>query len=260
MKFFVFRNGQQLGPFDETAVKSSLRSGQFSAEDLGIREGDSQWQPLSVLFPETATPKPTQFASPEPRPAVASTDKAAGEPQYRKTLVHKLFFGLAFLGALAATIGAVAYWKLGLGPSGDLMQDLGNAAFRDLAVYSAIAFFGMTILTFLALLLSFKRKIIQSSGVRLVLRIFFVMTILIGLLDIGYGIFSYLAWQPTISSTSSSSPTRTGGNEMLDALESGEKIAGPLLGPGIHFPIGLGFVLLGLSGFAMTKGTGAPKA
>jgi hypothetical protein len=257
MKLFVFKNGQQLGPFDETAVTSSLRSGQFSGEDLGIREGDSQWQPLSVLFPLAEPARHAGFASPAaPARPSETSPVSAPAPLYRKTTIHKVFFGLAFLGALAATIGAAAYWKLVLGPSGDLMTDLGNAAFRDLAVYSAIAFFGMTVLTFLALLLSFKRKIIRTSGLRMVLRIFFVFTILIGLIDIGYGIFSYLNWSPTISSSMSKN---SGRNEMLDALESGEKIAGPLLGPGIHFPIGIGFVLLGLSGFAMTKSTGTPK-
>jgi hypothetical protein len=247
MKYFVFRNGQQLGPFDESAVVSSLRSGQFSGEDLGIRQGESQWQPLNILFPKVEPATPSAVIPPPP--VVAKTT----QPLYRKTIFHKVFFGLAFLGSVVAMIAAAAYWKLGLGPSGDLMADLGNAAFRDLALFTAIAFFGMSVLTFFALLLCFKRKIIQSGGIRMVLRLFFIFLLLVGLIDLGYGVFSYFNWSPTVSSSSSKSST---GNNMLEALENGEKIAGPLMGPGIHFPIGLGFLLLGLSGFSMTKSSG----
>ena len=247
MKYFVFRSGQQLGPFDESAVVSSLRSGQFSGEDLGIRQGESQWQPLNVLFPKVESEVPSAVIPPPP--IVAKTT----QPLYRKTLFHKIFFGLAFLGSVVAMIGAAAYWKLGLGPSGDLMTDLGNAAFRDLALYTAIAFFGASVLTFFALVLCFKRKIIQSGGVRMVLRLFFVFLVLVGLIDLGYGVFSYFNWSPSALSTVSKNSS---GNEMLKTLEEGEKIAGPLMGPAIHFPIGMGFVLLGLSGFAMTKSSG----
>jgi hypothetical protein len=250
MKYFVFRNSQQLGPFDESAVVSSLRSGQFSGEDLGIRQGESQWQPLSVLFPKVESE--VSSAVIPPPPVIAKEI----QPLYRKTLFHKVFFGLAFLGALAATIGAAAYWKLVLGPTGDLTADLGNVAFRSLAIYSAIAFFGMTVLTFFALLLCFKRKIIQTGGLRIVLRLFFVFLVFIGVVNLGYGVFSYFNWSPSVSSSVSKN---SAGNELIDALESGEKIAGPLQGPAISFPVGMGFILLGFSGFSMTKSSGTPE-
>ena len=52
MQIYINRNGQQLGPFDENAVLQMLNGGQLSPNDLGIRHGESQWQPLGKLFPE----------------------------------------------------------------------------------------------------------------------------------------------------------------------------------------------------------------
>jgi hypothetical protein len=52
VQIYINRNGQQLGPFDENAVLQMLNGGQLSPNDLGIRHGESQWQPLGKLFPE----------------------------------------------------------------------------------------------------------------------------------------------------------------------------------------------------------------
>jgi len=51
MRMFVNKNGQQLGPFEESKVAEMLRNGQLSSDDFGIKEGQSQWQKLAVLFP-----------------------------------------------------------------------------------------------------------------------------------------------------------------------------------------------------------------
>lgn len=254
MQVFVFKDGQQLGPFDEGEVSAGLWDGKFTGEDLGIREGDSQWKPLNVLIPQTA--QPAGFQPPLPSAvAVATVAPAAVEEPalYRKTLFVKVFFGLVFLGAIALTGAAAAYWKLVLVPSGNLTTDLGNAPFRSFAIYTAIAGFGMTVLTFFALLLCFKRRIIGSNGLRIFLRLFFVLVLLIGLADLGYGVFSYFNWKPP---TSTVSTQNSAGNDLLKALDEGDRVAGPLTQLGIFVPIGLGFVFLGLSGIAMTKGSG----
>lgn len=254
MQVFVFKDGQQLGPFDEGEVSARLWDGKFSGEDLGIREGDTQWKPLNVLFPQTAQPPGFQPPLP-PAVAVAAASPAAVEQPalYRKTLFAKVFFGLTLLGAIVLTVGAAAYWKFVLVPSGNLTTDLGNAPFRSFAIYTAIAGVGMTVLTFFALLLCFKRRIIGSNGLRIFLRLFFVLVLLIGLADIGYGAFSYFNWRPTTSTVSSQN---SAGNDLLKALDEGEKVAGPLTQLGIFLPIGLGFIFLGLSGIAMTKSSG----
>lgn len=51
MTLYIYRNNQQLGPFDESYVKDELRNGNFSASDLACQEGSTDWIPLSTLFP-----------------------------------------------------------------------------------------------------------------------------------------------------------------------------------------------------------------
>ena len=51
MQIYINKNGRQLGPFEENAVLQMLQNGQFSASDLGIRQGETQWRRLDNLFP-----------------------------------------------------------------------------------------------------------------------------------------------------------------------------------------------------------------
>lgn len=53
MQIFINKNGQQLGPFEESAVLQMLQNGQLSPNDPGIFQGQSQWSPLKVLFPNS---------------------------------------------------------------------------------------------------------------------------------------------------------------------------------------------------------------
>jgi hypothetical protein len=48
--FYINKNGQQSGPFDEAKVREMLKNGQLLASDLGIKHGESQWQRLSDMF------------------------------------------------------------------------------------------------------------------------------------------------------------------------------------------------------------------
>jgi hypothetical protein len=50
VQIYIYRNGQQNGPYEEATVSAWSRSGECSLTDLAIREGMSEWQPLwSVL-------------------------------------------------------------------------------------------------------------------------------------------------------------------------------------------------------------------
>lgn len=69
MSIYVNKNNQQLGPFDEKKVVEMLKSGQLSTDDLAVRQGEEQWQPLGNLFPadsiSSAIPNPlTQESNP----------------------------------------------------------------------------------------------------------------------------------------------------------------------------------------------------
>lgn len=49
MQIYVSRNNQQLGPFEEAKVLAMLGSGDLSATDLAIRQGEQAWQPLAAI-------------------------------------------------------------------------------------------------------------------------------------------------------------------------------------------------------------------
>lgn len=49
MRFYIYKNNQQFGPYEESAVVEWLRNGQCSPSDLAIREGMNEWQPLGTL-------------------------------------------------------------------------------------------------------------------------------------------------------------------------------------------------------------------
>lgn len=252
MAIYVHRNGQQLGPFEEKVVISSLRAGQFSGSDLGIRQGESDWRRLGEMFPEAHAERPARLVETPKATAATTATVTTAAAGFRKTTLQKIFFALAFLGSLAAMIGAAAYWKMGLGPSGNLETDLGHAAIRDLMLYLAASLFVLTVLAFFAFLLTFKRKIIASNGLRIAMRLFFILLVFVGIIDLGYSGFSYFTHRQEPTTTTSNN---SAGNELLKALEKGDAIAGPLMAPAMFGPVGAGLILLGLSGALMTRKT-----
>jgi hypothetical protein len=179
-------------------------------------------------------------------PGTATTAALKPEPQYRKIALPTAFFGLCFLGALGILASCV-YYLFTFAPTGNLEADLGRMGFRDLTRNLAIGSFVAAFFAFLALLLSFKRKLIRSNGIRLALRVFFVLVLLVGLGNVVAGAITYLNYSaptPTVSSKS---------NELLRALEAGSAATGPYEIAMFTVPIGAGLFLFGLSGFLMTK-------
>jgi uncharacterized RDD family membrane protein YckC len=51
MEYYVYKDGQNLGPMPEQSVIDGLRAGRYLPNDLACRVGESRWQDLSVLFP-----------------------------------------------------------------------------------------------------------------------------------------------------------------------------------------------------------------
>jgi hypothetical protein len=56
MPLYIYKNNQQLGPWEDEAVRGMLQSGQLAATDLAARPGESEWQPLGRFGLETAPP------------------------------------------------------------------------------------------------------------------------------------------------------------------------------------------------------------
>lgn len=56
MSMWIYRNGQALGLFDESVIADNLRNGTFSPTDAACLEGENQYQPLHMLFPQVVPP------------------------------------------------------------------------------------------------------------------------------------------------------------------------------------------------------------
>lgn len=250
MQIYVHKNNQQLGPFDEGSVNDKLRSGVFDGTEMAIRQGESTWTPLRQMFPNAGPAvAAAPFAAPPPihaAPPVQTPPPASAAPIYRKTVLQKIIFGLAFLGFVGLLVFAVMLMQ-SVGPSGDLVADLSNMAWRVAARNGAIAAFVGGFFTFIAFALTFKRKIIRSNGLRIALRAMFAFILLVGMGVFLFGAFSYLNYSPEYRPKSDSS------NEMLKALYDGEDAVGPTGIALLYFPIGAGIALLGLSGILMAK-------
>lgn len=54
MEVWIGRDGERHGPYPESDIRRWLRSGEVSRDDLGWYEGLADWQPLAVLFPDSA--------------------------------------------------------------------------------------------------------------------------------------------------------------------------------------------------------------
>ncbi len=74
MRYFIGKDGKQLGPFAEEQVRAKLVSGEVSHDDLGWHEGMPEWKPLRTLL--AASTPPAFEAS---RAATSSTPLDSGD-------------------------------------------------------------------------------------------------------------------------------------------------------------------------------------
>jgi hypothetical protein len=124
MQLYVYRNNEQTGPFDEQLVLQRLRSGALSPDDLGIRQGESNWIRLGDIF-AGRIPEPSPFGA-----ATQSPPVAAGQ-NFAPTTAHKkgaggcrvalgwimLVFGLLmFLGGLSLAVATPFVYNMPLCP------------------------------------------------------------------------------------------------------------------------------------------------
>ena len=49
---FIYKNEQQLGPFDDAIILTSLGNGTFEYSDLCWRDGWTNWHPLDTIYPK----------------------------------------------------------------------------------------------------------------------------------------------------------------------------------------------------------------
>ena len=92
MRYFIGKDGKQLGPFAEEQVRAKLVSGEVSHDDLGWHEGMPEWKPLRTLFAASTFPAPetprtgtssipldsSDFKAPEPSASLAGRGSRLG--------------------------------------------------------------------------------------------------------------------------------------------------------------------------------------
>jgi len=249
MAIYIHRNGEQFGPYEEQAVIDQVRTGQLSPEDMGIRQGEKDWQKLRVMFPDATPTTPSPDAIPPP-PVIAEAAPAAAvqyEAVYRGTTLQKVFFGLCLLMAIVALAATGFFFYTLMSSSGDLQADLTKMSYKILTRNAAGGIVVGAFFTFLAFLLTFKRRLIRSNGPRIALRVIFILILLVGLGNLAAGAISYFTYNAPYK------PAKSESNELLKALEQGSDAVGPYELAVILLPIGGGLMLLGLSGILMTK-------
>jgi hypothetical protein len=247
MSIYIHKNGEQFGPYEDHIVIDQLRNGQLSPDDMGIRQGEKDWQKLAAMFPNATAA--ASFAAIPPPPVAETAPPVQYEAIYRGTAMQKIFFGLCLFIAVIV-FGAAAYYFYSLtGSSGNLQADLGRLSYRILARNLAGGILVGGFFTLLAFALTFKRKIIRSNGPRVAFRVIFIFILLAGLGNLAYGTLSYLTYSVPYSSSTKASES----NELLKSLEQGTAAVAPYEMAVIFLPIGAGLFLFGLSGILMTK-------
>ena len=64
---YIFKDEQQLGPFEDDYIVFSLQNGKFSFEDLCWEEGWEAWRQLNSVF---QPPPPPNIVKPPPAPSL----------------------------------------------------------------------------------------------------------------------------------------------------------------------------------------------
>lgn len=105
MQMYINKNGQQLGPFEESVVLEKLRNGEFSPNDYGIKQGQQQWQKLGILFPAQPAWTPPNVSLNPP----IQTTSAVQTPPAKSGGSKVWMFGLIGCGGLIllSIIGAI---------------------------------------------------------------------------------------------------------------------------------------------------------
>jgi hypothetical protein len=95
MEYFLHRDGQQWGPYDEATLRSMLAAQQVLPTDLIWNDQMPDWATVESVFP-TSTPVPAPIPAPTPMPTpvaattpVAAAGKSTATPTEKPTVKAK---------------------------------------------------------------------------------------------------------------------------------------------------------------------------
>ncbi|WP_009959511.1 DUF4190 domain-containing protein [Verrucomicrobium spinosum] len=105
MDYHVARNGEQLGQFTAEEIRHGLFDGKFQATDLGWKEGQADWVPLSTLFGQM-----TPAAKIKSAPVTQVPLSSSVAPEY-----HSPTNGLAIAALVMGIISIFTFGLCGIG-------------------------------------------------------------------------------------------------------------------------------------------------
>jgi tetratricopeptide (TPR) repeat protein len=132
MQIYIGREGRQLGPFDEDAVRAGLRDGSLLPTDLAWYEGASGWVPLHTV--------PGLVTAP-PAPVVAAQPATAKPASRVPPIVYKILYGFT-------TAVSILFIVLRLIPTADSVNSRGIAHAKKGEYDQAIADYTKAIETY----------------------------------------------------------------------------------------------------------------
>jgi len=74
---FIFKNDEQLGPLEESEVRSRIAAGSMTPDDLAWQEGMTDWVSLRQLYPDLVTPPPPPRRVTPPPPPIRPAQNAS---------------------------------------------------------------------------------------------------------------------------------------------------------------------------------------
>lgn len=77
MKIFIAAGGETLGPFTADEVRQSIKDGDISPEDLGCRDGESEWFPISEILDQSSEVAHDQTPRNKPNPTQKKPQRQA---------------------------------------------------------------------------------------------------------------------------------------------------------------------------------------
>ena len=215
---------------------------------MGIRPGEKAWQPLGTMFPDMArgpnrTPSPAIQSGSGGVAPLAQFTGPISDSIARISQTIFFAFGFMVLG-LMFCISLFYFVSMWVAPSSVATAELDLLVLRTIARNAVIATFFGAAMASVALAFRFKRTAIANNGLRIALRLVFLTIALFGFIQINYVTFSYLS-----SLLSPAIDTTPQGLQILSFSVTFSILSLAV----VHFPVGMGVFLLGLSGNLMAN-------
>jgi hypothetical protein len=110
MGFWIYRSGQQFGPYSRENLQQYLADGRILPMDLGWTDGSTQWVPLSQLLAITSVPaSPLPLQPSLPRPFAAGPITAGAKEGMQSIVFGAIIIAVGL--AVGFVLGTVLVWN-----------------------------------------------------------------------------------------------------------------------------------------------------